>query len=213
MFLRQIQDFISLEIFTGKRERRKLSIIRELCDYSIARLLIRLPFSAVFFRWLFSTFASRVANAPRKLRYHQLCSPASLSTEWTQSGSLFSESSFRWSLSYMHSLTDRIMTYNRHAASKYCISLSRISDYLNIECRTLCLPNAPNMPSYRSSLISSRITSSVARDLGINSSMATRMEIIKCLLLKWKEFCLYFSTFWWIIFMRHFLTNLYSCLA
>lgn len=40
--------------------------------------------------------ASRVANAPRKLRYHQLCSPASLSTEWTQSGSLSSESSFRW---------------------------------------------------------------------------------------------------------------------
>lgn len=73
-----------------------------------------LSLSTVTLDGYFSAFASRVANAPRKLRYHQLCSPASLPTEWTQSGSLSSESSFRWSLSYVHSLTDRVMAYDRH---------------------------------------------------------------------------------------------------
>lgn len=181
---------ISLEVSMGERERRKLSIIRELCDCSIAGL--PLAFFSGFFSMIildFSAFASRVANAPRKLRYHQLCSPASLSTEWTQSGSLSSESSFRWSLSYVHSLTDRIMAYNRHTASR-SISLSRISGYLNVEhcivsakhAKRAFLSIEPNILPY--------YTYSIARDFRINSSTATRMEIIKCLLLEWKE--LYF---------------------
>lgn len=41
-----------------------------------------------------------VANALRKLSNHQLCSPTSLPTEWTQSGTLFSESSSRFSFPF-----------------------------------------------------------------------------------------------------------------
>lgn len=123
----------------------------------------------------FLIFASRVANALRKLRYHQLCSPASLPTEWTQSGSLSSESSLRWyicthlslslSLLYMHSLTDRIMGYNRHATSR-SISSSWISTHLNVQhCivsakrATWCLPLSIELdilPRYTICFITSR---------------------------------------------------------
>lgn len=110
--------FVSLGIFS-MGERRRSSIIGEPClirtcrysetsdpSPSIACRFQRF-FSAVTLD--FSALAIRVANALRKLRYHQLCSPASLPTEWTQSGSLSSESSFRWFLPYVrtHSLTDR----------------------------------------------------------------------------------------------------------
>lgn len=130
------------------KERGKWPIVREVC----ARLLdiTRLPvqvclslaafggFSRRLLSRLFGFCHSRVANAPRKLRYHQLCSPASLPTEWTQSGSLSSESSFRWSLSYVHSLTDRIIV-TPHVQSSRSTSLSRISTHLNVEhCYCFC---------------------------------------------------------------------------
>lgn len=113
--------FVSLEIFSmGETEevidhRRTLRL--ELADIARPPIQVR-PSPAAFSgfsRWLLSTFqalAIRVANALRKLRYHQLCSPASLPTEWTQSGSLSSESSFRWFLFVRtHSLTDRKMAH------------------------------------------------------------------------------------------------------
>lgn len=97
---------------------------------------------------LFGFCHSRVANAPRKLRYHQLCSPASLPTEWTQSGSLSSESSFRWSLSYVHSLTDRIIV-TPHVQSSRSTSLSRISTHLNVEhCYCFCQTRYVISPYY-----------------------------------------------------------------
>lgn len=109
-------------------ERRRPSIIREPCDQNLpiySETSNPSPSIACRFQRFFSVvtldflaLAIRVANALRKLRYHQLCSPASLPTEWTQSGSLSSESSFRWFLSYVRTLLPTgKWRINRHATS------------------------------------------------------------------------------------------------
>lgn len=166
----------------------------------------------------FLIFASRVVNALRKLRYHQLCSPASLPTEWTQSGSLSSESSLRWytylSLLYMHSLTDRIMGYNRHATSRMRLlvvnlySSQRATLYCFCQTRYVMSPFI-DRARYSSTLY--YLLYYISRDLKINSNTTKRMRKCPCYLNK-KEDSAYFSTVLSIIFMRYFLINLYSCL-
>lgn len=116
-----------------------------------------LSLSTVTLDGYFSAFASRVANAPRKLRYHQLCSPASLPTEWTQSGSLSSESSFRWSLSYVRSLTDRVMAYNRHTTIPKHLLVAISARLANVE-RCIVFAKRATWSPYRSSSIFARIT-------------------------------------------------------
>lgn len=128
-----------------------------------------LPLAAIFILD-FSTFASWVANAPRKLRYHQLCSPASLPTEWTQSGSLSSESSFRWSLSLI-----RVLPYRPDngviIVTPHHVSLSRIFALIILKwnialfkCATWCLIDLIDRAQYSSILYT-------WLNLGINSTI------------------------------------------
>lgn len=144
--------FVSLEIFS-MGERRRPSIIKEPCDQNLpmySETSNPSPSIACRFQRFFSVvtldflaLAIRVANALRKLRYHQLCSPASLPTEWTQSGSLSSESSFRWFPSYVRTLLPTgKWRINRHATSP-SIVLSRIFRLSQHGILYCFLPNAP----------------------------------------------------------------------
>lgn len=169
-----------------------------------------LSLSAVTLDGYFSAFASRVANAPRKLRYHQLCSPASLPTEWTQSGSLSSESSFRWSLSYVHSLTDRAMAYDRHTTIPRHLRSSRKRGTLYRFCQTR------HVISLSIELDIHSHYTLVTRDFEINSNDRRNENCKVPYYLNEKNSTLLIFPLYRIVFMRYFLSYkfvLSSCLS